>query len=60
MMCIAKSGNTILQSILNSDVLYVSTLEKCIIHIYFLIQTVITTLESVLSQDECTVYNIFE
>ena len=35
MMCIAKSGNTILQSILNSDALYVtnvSTLEKCIIH----------------------------
>ena len=60
MMCIAKSGNTILQSILNSDALYtsqiyVSTLEKCIIHKSFLIQTFITTFESVLSLDECTV-----
>ena len=56
-MSIANSGNTILQSILNSDASYVinaSTLEKCIIHISFLIQTFITTLESVLSLDECT------
>ena len=58
MMCIAKSGDTILQSILNIDALYVtnvSTLEKCIIHKSFLIQTFSTTFESVLSLDECTV-----
>ena len=54
MTCIAKSGNTILQSILNSDA-NVSTLEKCIIHKSFLIQTFITAFESVLSLDECTV-----
>ena len=42
MMCIAKSSNTILQIILNSDTLYathVSTLEKCIILISFLIHS---------------------
>ena len=60
--CIAKSSNTILQSILNSDALYTSQTYqhwRSVIYldpsISFLIQTFITTLESVLSLDECTV-----
>ena len=61
MMCIAKSSNTILQSILNSDALYTSQMYqhwRSVLYISFLIQTFITTLESVLSLDECTVYCI--
>ena len=60
MMCIAKSSNTILQSILNSDALYTSHMYqhwRSVLYLYhfLFIQTFITTLESVLSLDECTV-----
>ena len=51
MMCIAKSSNTILQSILNSDALYTSQMYqhwRSVLYlglIAFLIQTFITTLQ---------------
>ena len=63
MLCIAKSGDTILQSILNSDALYTSPMYqhwRSVLYISFLIQTITTTLDIVLSLDECSVYNVFE
>ena len=59
-MCIAKSSNMILQSILNGDALYTSQMYqhwRSVLYLYHFgfIQTFITTLESVLSLDECTV-----
>ena len=63
MLCIAKSGDTILQSILNSDALYTSPMYqhwRSVLYISFLIQTSTTTLDIVLSLNECSVYNVFE